>query len=104
MATSPHRWRCSPASTFGAGRSSAAGADLGHLPWWFWVNPFRVIVEATLISPDGRSLLLTAGMVATLAVDVSLVFLAFRRAENVDGDGWAAALTIVPVLQVGALV
>ena len=83
---------------------SAMRVDVSHLPWWFWINPLRVLVGPMIASNGPGPLAMTLGMVATLAVDVALVLLAFRRAKEVDGRSWAAALTIVPILQLIAVV
>lgn len=82
---------------------TAAHGDTRHLPWWSWINPVRALVGPTVISqvPAGAA---TLGMAVTLAVDVVLVRLAFRRAKEVEGRSWAAALTIVPIVQIGAIV
>ena len=81
---------------------ASARADLRHLPWWFWLNPVRTLVGPSVISqePGGAVAL---GMFATLAVDAALILLAFRRAKEVEGRSWAAALTIVPIVQIGAI-
>lgn len=82
---------------------AASHVDVSHLPWWFWINPFRILVGQVVGSPGAGPLALTLGMVATLAVDVGLVLLSFRRARVLEEGSWAAALTIVPILQILAI-
>ena len=67
------------------GLLSAAHGDLSHLPWWFWFNPLRAILGP--MNGTAQPMLAAAlGMVMTLAVDIVLVLLAFRRGKTSAGE------------------
>lgn len=82
---------------------TATHGNPAALPWWFWLNPFRGLVGPALMDSDLKGFMFTAAMVATLAVDVALVALALRRVRRLGNGGWAAALAIVPIVQLGAV-
>jgi hypothetical protein len=82
----------------------------GHshaLPWWFWLNPLRALLVRgpdTLFSgaPLAMNWLLPA-MILVVVVDWLLVAFAFRRERNAGSSLDLAALTVVPILQVGVI-
>src|SRR5262245_57283734 len=69
-------------------------------PWWFWLNPLRVLAEHASTLP-GYILLLA--MAAVIAVDALLATLAFQRAQQAPSSAAFATLAIVPVAQVFAI-
>ena len=79
------------------------GGAIYDAPWWVWCNPVRTLLTPTLAGRADMPSLLAAGMLAALAADAALVWLAFRRAKQIDRGGWTATLVIVPFLQLVAI-
>jgi hypothetical protein len=65
-------------------------------PWWFWLNPLRLLIQPDLHVPP---LLITTGLVVLVTADWLLVALAFRRARLTALDEAFVPLVLAPVLQ-----
>lgn len=66
-------------------------------PWWFWLNPLRSLAGVRF------AWALPAGIALTVAIDWLLAALAFRRAQDARGNGLFATLTIIPGVQLPAI-